>query len=55
MRSSLLLLAGLAAVFALISAPGQVIGSLCAAAFAVALWRMLTHRSGPLRRRGVWR
>jgi hypothetical protein len=55
MRPSLLLLAGLAAVFTLISAPGLVIGSLCFATFVVVLWRMLTHRSGPLRRRGAWR
>ncbi|MFR9774179.1 hypothetical protein [Nocardia sp. SC052] len=55
MRSTVMVAAVLAVLFALITAPGQVIGSLCFAAFAVVLWRMLTHRSGPLRRRGTWR
>lgn len=52
MRSSLLLVAGLAAVIALVSAPELVIGSAFTAAFVLVLWKMLTHRSGPLRRGG---
>lgn len=52
MRSSLLLVAGLAALLALVSAPELVIGSLFTGAFAVVLWKMLMHRSGPLRRGG---
>ncbi|MFD3637550.1 hypothetical protein [Streptomyces sp. NPDC058664] len=52
MRSTLILVAGLAALAALVSAPELVIDSLFTAAFVVVLWKMLTHRRGPLRRGG---
>ncbi|MEV6064880.1 hypothetical protein AB0L62_33185 [Nocardia asteroides] len=52
MRPSLLLVAGLAAVFALVTAPELVLGSLFTAAFAVVLWRLAVPRGGLIRRGG---
>lgn len=52
MRPSLLLVASLAAIFALISAPELVIGSLFTAAFALVLWRLAVPRGGVIRRGG---
>lgn len=51
MKSTLVLIAALTCIFVLASAPGLVFGWLLFAAFCVVMWRMLTHRSGPLRRR----
>lgn len=52
MRSSFVLISALTGVFALIIAPGFVIGTAFLAAAVWVGWRMLTHRSGPLRRQG---
>lgn len=55
MRPRVLLFVGLVGLIALVSAPVQVASGV---AFAVALWvgwKLLTHRSGPLRSRGAWR
>uniref|UniRef100_UPI003F490AD6 hypothetical protein n=1 Tax=Nocardia sp. CA-095871 TaxID=3239971 RepID=UPI003F490AD6 len=50
-----MVVAVLAVLFALIAAPTLVIGNLALAAFVWVGWRMLAHRNGPLRRRGVGR
>ncbi|MGY1948916.1 hypothetical protein [Nocardia asiatica] len=55
MRSSLLALAALTGLFVLVSAPGLVIGSVFFAAAVWVGWKLVTHRSGPLRRHGVRR
>ncbi len=52
MRSSLLLVAGLAALFALVSAPEFVIGSLFLGGFVLVLWRLVMPRGGLIRRGG---
>lgn len=52
MRSSLILVAGLAALVALVSAPELVIGAVFTAAFAVVLWRLAVPRGGLMRRGG---
>lgn len=55
MRSSLLVMAALAGVFVLVSAPALTIGNLMLAAFVWIGWKALTGPSSPLRRRGVRR
>ncbi len=55
MRSSVLALAVLTCLFALVSAPGLVIGSVFLAAAVWVGGKLITHRSGPLRRRRTWR
>lgn len=52
MRSNLFLIGALTGVFALLIAPGFVIGTAFLAAAVWVGWRMLTHRGGPLRRQG---
>ncbi|WP_369027779.1 hypothetical protein [Nocardia farcinica] len=55
MRSTVVVVAVLAALFALVTAPTLVLGNLFLAAFVWVGWRMLTGPAGPLRRRGVRR
>lgn len=50
MRSSLMLVAALAAVIALISAPEVVLGAAFTGAFVLVLWRLVVPRGGLLRR-----
>lgn len=45
-----MLVAGLAALFALVSAPDLVIGSVFVGAFVLVLWRLVVPRGGLLRR-----
>lgn len=52
MRPTLMLVIGLTAVMALISAPELVIGSLFTAAFVVVVWRLVVPRGGLMRRGG---
>lgn len=52
MRSSLVLVAGLAAVFALFSAPELVLAAVFTAAFVLVLWRLAVPRGGLMRRGG---
>lgn len=52
MRSSLLLVAGLAFLFALASAPGLAIGSVFLGGFVLVLWRLVRPHGGLMRRSG---
>ncbi|MDO3651176.1 hypothetical protein [Nocardia mangyaensis] len=52
MRSSLFLVAGLATVIALVSAPDLVIGSVFLGAFVLVLWRLVVPRGGLMWRGG---